>query len=127
MIPTNRQPSHPGEILLKEFLEPMHVTQLRLASDLGIPIQRINTLIRGKRGVSAETALLLGRYFKTGPEFWMNLQTAHDLYKAQQELPTMLGRHMAGSRTAFRASLMHDSKLTYSAKKIHGKQRTSMD
>ncbi len=88
MIPKNRQPVHPGEILLKEFIEPMNITQLKLAADLDISIQRINTIIHGRRGVSAETALLLGRYFKTGPEFWMNLQAAHDLYKAQKELAT---------------------------------------
>ncbi len=86
MIPKNRQPVHPGEILLKEFIEPMNITQLKLAADLDISLQRINTLIRGKRGVSAETAIILGRYFKTGPEFWMNLQAAHDLYKAQKDL-----------------------------------------
>jgi addiction module HigA family antidote len=120
MTPRKRQPSHPGEILLKEFLEQMHITQLKLAADLCIPIQRVNTLIRGKRGVSAETALLLGRYFKTGPEFWMNLQTAHDLYKARKELPAAIGRRVAGSRTVFHASLMHDYKLTYSAKKRRG-------
>lgn len=120
MIPKNRQPSHPGEILLKEFLEPMHITQLKLAADLCIPIQRINTLIRGKRGVSAETALLLGSYFKTGPEFWMNLQTAHDLYKARKELPATIGRRMASSRMVFHASMMHDSKPMYSAKKRRG-------
>jgi addiction module HigA family antidote len=120
MIPKNRQPSHPGEILLKEFLEPMHVTQLRLASDLGIPIQRVNTLIRGKRGVSAETALLLGRYFKTGPEFWMNLQTAHDLYQAQTKLPAVIARRVVCSRAAFHGALMHDSKLPYSAKRRGG-------
>lgn len=86
MIPKNRVPSHPGAILLKEFLEPMGVTQAKLAEDLGIPVQRVNTLIRGKRGVSAETAILLGRYFKMSPEFWMNLQSAHDLYMARGEL-----------------------------------------
>jgi addiction module HigA family antidote len=120
MIPKKRQPNHPGEILLKEFLGPMRITQLRLAADLRIPIQRINTLIRGKRGVSAETALLLGSYFKTGPEFWMNLQTAHDLYKARKELPAAIGRRMASSRMVFHASMMHDSKLMYSAKKRRG-------
>jgi addiction module HigA family antidote len=120
MIPKNRQPSHPGEILLREFLEPMRITQSRLAADLCIPIQRINTLIRGKRGVSAETALLLGSYFKTGPEFWMNLQTNHDLYKARKELPTAIGRRVAGSRMVFHASMMHDSKPMYSAKKRRG-------
>jgi addiction module HigA family antidote len=127
MIPKNRQPSHPGEILLKEFLEPMHVTQLRLASDLGIPIQRINTLIRGKRGVSAETALLLGSYFKTGPESWMNLQAAHDLYKAQKELSASIGRRTAGSQTIYHASLMRDSKPRYSGRKQHRRQRVSTD
>ena len=86
MIPKHRAPTHPGEILLKEFLEPMKLTQAKLAEDLGIPIQRVNTLVRGKRGVSAETAILLGRHFKMSPEFWMNLQTAYDLYQAGKEL-----------------------------------------
>ena len=85
-MPKHRSPTHPGEILLKEFLEPMGISQTRLAEELGIPIQRVNTIIRGKRGVSAETAILLSRYFKMTPEFWMNLQTAYDLYQAQKEL-----------------------------------------
>ena len=86
MIPKHRAPTHPGEMLLKEFLEPMGISQVKLAEDLGIPVQRVNTIIRGKRGVSAETAILLARYFKMSPEFWMNLQTAYDLYQAQKEL-----------------------------------------
>lgn len=86
MIPKHRSPTHPGEILLEEFLEPKGISQAKLAGDLGIPVQRVNTLIRGKRGVSAETAILLGRYFKMSPEFWMNLQTAYDLYQAQREM-----------------------------------------
>lgn len=73
-------------MLLKEFLEPMGISQARLAEELSIPVQRVNTIIRGKRGVSAETAILLARYFKMSPEFWMNLQTAYDLYQAQREL-----------------------------------------
>lgn len=73
-------------MLLKEFLEPMGISQAKLAEELGIPVQRVNTIIRGKRGVSAETAILLARYFKMSPEFWMNLQTAYDLYQAQREL-----------------------------------------
>ena len=85
-MPKHRSPTHPGEILLKEFLEPMGISQTRLAEELGIPIQRVNTIIRGKRGVSAETAILLSRDFKMTPEFWMNLQTAYDLYQAQKEL-----------------------------------------
>jgi len=86
MIPTNRSPVHPGEVLLKEFLEPLGCSQAKLSEDLGIPVQRVNTIIRGKRGVSAETAILLARRFKTSPEFWMNLQAAYDLYHAQKEL-----------------------------------------
>jgi addiction module HigA family antidote len=86
MLPKNRAPTHPGEILLKEFLEPSGMSQVALAKKLSIPVQRINTLIKGKRGVTAETALLLGREFKTSPEFWMNLQAGIDLYYAQKNL-----------------------------------------
>ena len=86
MIPTNRPPTHPGEILLEEFLIPMKISQVQLSKDLGIPIQRINTLINGKRGITAETALLLADELKTTPEFWMNLQTSWDLYEAAKYL-----------------------------------------
>lgn len=86
MIPKNRRPTHPGEILLLEFLRPMGISQTKLAHDLDIPIQRVNTLINGKRGVTAETALLIAGYLKTTPEFWMNLQAAYDLYAAQRAL-----------------------------------------
>lgn len=84
MLPTHRKPAHPGEILLEEFLRPMKLTQAELADRVGVPIQRINTLINGKRGVTAETAILLSREFKTTPEFWMNLQGAYDLYEAKE-------------------------------------------
>lgn len=85
MIPKHRAPTHPGRILLKEFLEPMKLTQTKLAKDLKTNEQKINTLIKGKRGVSAEMAWLLSAYFKTSPEFWMNLQTSCELYQAKQE------------------------------------------
>lgn len=85
MIPKNRKPTHPGEILLHEFIEPLGMTQMELAKKLGIPIQRINTLINGKRGITAQTAILLAKELKTTPEFWMNLQNAVDLYDAGQE------------------------------------------
>jgi len=84
MIPKNRPPTHPGEILLKEFLEPLGVSQLAFARSLHVPIQRINTLVNGKRGVTAETAILLANRLKTTPEFWMNLQAACDLYEASK-------------------------------------------
>ncbi len=79
MIPTNRIPTHPGIILLEEFLQPMNVTQVALASHLNIPVQRINEIIRGKRGITPETAWLLSQAFNTTPQFWMNLQTNYDL------------------------------------------------
>ena len=86
MIPKHRKPTHPGDILLQEFLEPMGLTQVELAQRMGVPVQRVNTLVNGKRDVTAETAILLSRVLKTTPEFWMNLQGAHDLYEAQAQL-----------------------------------------
>ena len=86
MIPTHRKPTHPGEILLEEFLEPMGISQVDLAHRMGVSVQRVNTLINGKRDMTAETAILLGRTLKTTPEFWMNLQDAHDLFEAQEHL-----------------------------------------
>jgi len=86
MIPKNRIPTHPGEILLTEFLEPMKMSQVELAEKMGVPIQRVNTLINGRRDVTAETAVLLSRVLKTSAEFWMNLQTARDLYLAKKYL-----------------------------------------
>lgn len=79
MIPTNRLPTHPGIILSEEFLEPMKITQVALANHLNIPVQRINEIIKGKRGITPETAWLLSQAFKTTPQFWMNLQTNYDL------------------------------------------------
>jgi addiction module HigA family antidote len=86
MTPKHRPPTHPGQILLADFLLPLNLTQIELAERLSIPIQRVNTIVRGKRGVSAETALLLAKEFGTTPEFWMNLQVTWDLYHAQQRL-----------------------------------------
>ena len=86
MIPRHRKPTHPGEILLEDFLKPSGMSQLALAAKMKVPIQRVNTLINGKRDVSAETAVLLGKALKTSPEFWMNLQSNLDLFKAEQKL-----------------------------------------
>jgi addiction module HigA family antidote len=86
MIPKHRKPTHPGEILLEEFLEPMELSQVELAHWMGVPVQRVNTLINGKRDMTAETAILLSRVLKTTPEFWMSLQDAHDLFEAQEHL-----------------------------------------
>ena len=79
MLPEKRTSTHPSELLHKEFLDPMGVTQTDLAKHLGIPIQRINELVRGNRGVTPDTAWLLSKAFATSPEFWMNLQVAYDL------------------------------------------------
>ena len=79
MQPKNRVPTHPGEILLEEFLRPLGQTQVALAGHLGIPVQRINELVRGKRGVTPDTAWLLSQALGTTPEFWLNLQANYDL------------------------------------------------
>jgi len=85
MIPENRVATHPGEVLEEEFLKPLAVSQVSLAAHLGVPVQRINELVRGKRGVTPETAWLLAQAFETSPEFWLNLQMAHDLSKSRPE------------------------------------------
>ena len=79
MIPSNRTATHPGVILLKEFLEPLELTQKALAAHVGVPVQRVNEIVRGKRGVTPETAWLLSEALRTTPEFWLNLQSIHDL------------------------------------------------
>ena len=83
-IPTHRAPFHPGEILVEEFLEPMGLTQRELADAIGVPYQRVNEIVNGRRGITASTALRLGKYFGTTPGLWMNLQTGWDLYWAQK-------------------------------------------
>jgi antitoxin HigA-1 len=80
-LPTDRIPTHPGEILLEEFLEPLGLTQVTLAEHLGVPVQRVNEIVRGKRGVTPATAWLLAEAFETTPQFWLSLQTNHDLAK----------------------------------------------
>lgn len=79
MQPRNRVPTHPGKILREEYLVPLGQTQVALAAHLGVSVQRINELVRGKRGVTPETAWLLSQAFDTSPELWLNLQAAYDL------------------------------------------------
>lgn len=83
MQPENRIPTHPGEILLEEFLLPLEIPQVQFAAHLGIPVQRVNEIIHGKRGVTPATAWLFAQALNTTPEFWLNLQTAHDLAKTR--------------------------------------------
>ena len=82
MISLHRIPTHPGKILLEEFLIPDKITQVELAKHIGIPLQRINEIVNGKRGVTPETAWLLAQAFGTSAEFWINLQTTYDLVKS---------------------------------------------
>jgi addiction module HigA family antidote len=83
MLPKNRVPTHPGEILLHEFLQPLGVSQVALAAHVGVSVQRVNEIVRGKRGITSETAWLLSAAFGTTPEFWINLQSQHDLAKSR--------------------------------------------
>ena len=83
-VPTKRQPTHPGEMLLEEFLIPMNLTQRELAQAIHVSYQRLNEIVNGRRGVSPSTALRLAKFFGNSAGFWLNLQTRWDLYHAQQ-------------------------------------------
>ncbi|MGN0878649.1 MAG: HigA family addiction module antitoxin [Oligosphaeraceae bacterium] len=81
---------HPGEILLEEFLKPLALSQSRLAIELRVPCHRINEIIHGRRGITADTALRLAKFFGTTPDFWLKLQQSHDLTAAQESLQSEL-------------------------------------
>jgi addiction module HigA family antidote len=83
-VPTHREPTHPGEILLEEFLIPMDLTQRELAEGIHVPYQRVNEIVNGKRGVTPSTALRLAKFFGNSEGFWMNLQLRWDLYHAKE-------------------------------------------
>ena len=83
-VPTNCPPTHPGEMLLEEFLTPMNLTQRQLADGIRVPYQRINELINARRGISPSTALRLAKFFGMSADFWMNVQLRWDLYQALQ-------------------------------------------
>lgn len=87
-------PIHPGEILLEEFLEPTHLSQYRLAKSINVPPRRINEIVLCKRSITADTALRLARYFKTSPQFWMNLQSQYDLEKQTDLLGSRLEKEV---------------------------------
>jgi addiction module HigA family antidote len=93
-------PVHPGEVLLAEFLEPMAISQYRLAKDLSVPPRRVNEIVHGKRGVTADTALRLARYFGTTERFWMNLQTRYDLEIEKARLKGRLVKEVVVLREA---------------------------
>jgi len=83
---------HPGQVLRRDFLEGLGVSQYRLAVDIGVPPRRINEIVHGLRGISADTALRLARYFRTTPQFWMNLQVRHDLQAAEERVGAKIRR-----------------------------------
>jgi antitoxin HigA-1 len=83
-IPTHRPPTHPGEMLLEEFLIPLGLTQQGLADAINVPYQRVNEIVNHRRGITPSTALRLSKFFSTSAEFWMNLQQCWDLYHVQQ-------------------------------------------
>jgi antitoxin HigA-1 len=85
-IPTHRSPTHPGEILQKDFLEPMRLTQRQLADSILVPYQRINEIVNRRRGITPSTALRLSKFFGNSPDFWMNLQLRCDLYHATNQV-----------------------------------------
>ena len=82
-IPSHRQPTHPGEMLLEEFLNPMGISQRELAQAIRVPYQRVNEIVNKKRGITPSTALRLAKFFGMTPDFWLNVQLRWDLYQAQ--------------------------------------------
>ena len=94
MKPKKMPPIHPGKILLEEFLEPMGISQYRLAKDMSVPPRRINEIVRRKRAITADTALRLGVFFDMSPQFWMNLQSRYELEKAEDKLEGRLRREV---------------------------------
>ena len=100
MLPKNRPPTPPGEMLLQEYLKPRSLTQVELAARMGVPIQRVNTIVNGKRGVTAETAVLLFEALNTTPEFWMGLQADHDRWQALRRREEQRTRDRGGRGTA---------------------------
>jgi addiction module HigA family antidote len=88
-------PIHPGEILLEEFLKPLKMTMHELALALRVPANRVGQIVEGERSVTPDTALRLGRYFGTGPEFWINLQARYDLETAKGDLAQVIEREVA--------------------------------
>jgi addiction module HigA family antidote len=95
-------PVHPGEILLEEFLEPMSISQYRLAKSISVPARRINEIVHGKRSITADTALRLSRFFGTSERFWLNLQVRYDLEVEKERLGDELDRQVVAMGTAGR-------------------------
>ena len=93
-MPKKNSPTHPGEMLREEFLKPLKLSEYRLAKDTAVPARRINEIVHGDRSISADTALRLGKFFGTSPQFWLNLQTRYDLEKESDRLHKRLDREV---------------------------------
>ncbi|WP_369177177.1 HigA family addiction module antitoxin [Candidatus Thiodubiliella endoseptemdiera] len=114
-IPTNREPTHPGEILLEEFLKPMHLSQVKLANALQVSYQRVNELVNKKRGVTPSSALRLAKVFNISEDFWLNLQLCFDLYHAKKKENTILESiHLTGF--GYRPNLENTDNLVFENK-----------
>lgn len=100
MVKNNMRPVHPGEVLLEEFLHPSDppLNANTLAKALGVPANRITAILKGQRGITGDTALRLGTFFNTSPEFWMNLQKTYELRLAEKALPGKVKKHIQASR-----------------------------
>ena len=94
------KPVHPGEILREEFLKPLHLSMNKLALDLRVPVTRVADIVNERRGITADTALRLARYFQNAPAFWMNLQVRYDLEVAEEEIATKVARDVQPLETA---------------------------
>lgn len=99
-MPRKPAPIHPGEILLEEFLQPMGISQYRLAKDISVPARRINEIVLGKRSITADTALRLSRYFGMTAQFWMNLQSRYELELEKDRLGSRLNDEVQPIRVA---------------------------
>jgi len=100
MAPKKLEPIHPGEILTEEFLGPLEISQYRLAKDISVPARRINEIVQGKRGISADTALRLATYFGTSERFWINLQSHYDLEVQKDKLGPRLKKEVTALQRA---------------------------
>ncbi len=104
--------SHPGEILKKEFLDPLQLTQYRIARDISVPPRRINEIVQGKRSITADTALRLGKYFSVSPQFWTNLQSLYDISIAEDRLVSVLVHQVKVCDAGARHPLFHGEEKT---------------
>ena len=99
-IPKNREPTHPGEMLLEEFLKPMGISQKELADSIKVPFQRVNEIVHGRRGISPSTSLRLAKFFGTSPDFWLNLQQKYELYYTQKKESEVLEEIKPGRKVS---------------------------